>query len=223
MPASSALAAPSGSAPASVLVHVSNNGQQRSTSAASFSYYATPVTTGATPTHGPITGRTRVAVTGSGFSAAAAAATAAVSCRFGYASAPAVVESDGLLTCVAPSVASATQVPVSVSFNGVDFVEALPAFSYTPGPSPATLAPLSGSYAGGSVLTITGGHFPTGDPAVAGAVTCVFDPPPGAVDSPVTATRATPATIVASAGGCVGHLGVLRAFFPGAPGLGTVF
>ena len=196
MPASSALAAPSGSAPASVLVHVSNNGQQRSTSAASFSYYATPVTTGATPTHGPITGRTRVAVTGSGFSAAAAAATAAVSCRFGYASAPAVVESDGLLTCVAPSVASATQVPVSVSFNGVDFVEALPAFSYTPGPSPATLAPLSGSYAGGSVLTITGGHFPTGDPAVAGAVTCVFDPPPGAVDSPVTATRATPATIV---------------------------
>lgn len=146
-----------------------------------FRYVAPSFVTGLSPRSGPDTGGTVVTVLGQGFSA-----DFFYSCSFhnksrvregssnGMAHTPAIVVSSAELTCIAPPVASGTDIGRSIAVTVyVDFVDGfltplpvapgvsdtLTAFLYTPALQLTKLYPDRGSKGGGTVVEIGGANF----------------------------------------------------------------
>lgn len=120
-----------------------------------------PTLSSVSPDSGPIFGGTQVALSGTGFSSVATVS-------FGAAAASNVtVVSDTLLFVTTPaSVAGA----VSVTVSGVGgSATQLDAYTYVSGPFASSLSPSSGSIAGGTAVTVSGGNF------VAGATMVMVD------------------------------------------------
>ena len=69
------------------------------------------------------------------------------------------VASPGLVRCVVPAVAHASEVRVEVSRNGADFSRDGPAYRYVEEAHAVRLEPSRGPEAGGVVVTVIGAHF----------------------------------------------------------------
>ena len=63
------------------------------------------------------------------------------------------------MSCIAPAGSGEDKVAVSVSLNGVDFVESRASFRYTPEVSLMSLQPPSGPAGGGTTVRIAGSNF----------------------------------------------------------------
>jgi len=90
---------------------VSPGGTSAISSSSQFTFVGTPVVTGITPDHGPVTGGTDVEITGSGF-------TGATSVSFGDATAPFIVNSDTSISATTPGVDAAEPRDVVVAGIG---------------------------------------------------------------------------------------------------------
>ena len=173
-----------GEAPA-VAVRVANNGQQFSTAAGAYSYYAPPEVSSISPNSGPTSGATVVRITG-----AQLAHGAAPYCRFAQAvgacaegptaafdtcsdlvAAERVVV-DGLpaLECVSPDGLSEATLALEVTLNGVpaewpgaqDFTTSTVLFDAVPPPNIAALSPSCGPTDGATQVNLTGSELPRG-------------------------------------------------------------
>ena len=80
-------------------------------------------------------------------------------CVFGSAHAQARWISSSEVSCIAPAGSGEDKVAVSVSLNGVDFVESRASFRYTPEVSLMSLQPPSGPAGGGTTVRIAGSNF----------------------------------------------------------------
>ena len=167
-----------GEAPA-VAVRVANNGQQFSTAAGAYSYYAPPEVSSISPNSGPTSGATVVRITG-----AQLAHGAAPYCRFAQAvgacaegptaafdtcsdlvAAERVVV-DGLpaLECVSPDGLSEATLALEVTLNGVpaewpgaqDFTTSTVLFDAVPPPNIAALSPSCGPTDGATQVNLDG-------------------------------------------------------------------
>lgn len=146
---------PGGQANAQVDVSV-RNGNGTGQRAAAYRYNPLPRITSVNPDSGSALGGTTVTLTGAGFVVNTAGANSVL---FGSALATNVtVVNDNNLTCSAPAGPAGTRVDVRVSnANGSDTLGA--AFGFTQPPALASLAPVSGSALGGTIVTLTGTGF----------------------------------------------------------------
>ena len=123
---------------------------------ATLTYITAPVITSASPLSGPMQGETIVTLRGIGV-------LAIVACRIGRIVVPIVpcetCAQDGVesVQCVTPPVSSPSVNALSVSVNGVDFIDTTLPFSYSDDqvPSVLGLSPLFGPDSGGSQLVVT--------------------------------------------------------------------
>jgi len=152
--------------------------------AGDFTYLANPVVTDLAPTSGPLAGGTVVTVTGSGF-------TAATGVTFdGDAGTSFTVESDTEITVTTPAHA-AGDAAVVVEHPIVN--AAAGDFTYVAAPTVVSLSPVTGSTAGGTVVTITGSGF-------TGATGVTFDGDAGTSFTVVSDTEITVSTPAHAAG-----------------------
>jgi hypothetical protein len=142
---------PARPATGTVNVAVSNNGVDFASSDVTFVYTVTTSVVGLFPRIGPVSGNTRVRVTGNFQNAALA------SCRFGVVDVHAVSVEDTSLVCVSPAHAAGA-VPVMVSSNGVDWVR-FGDFTYQPDAVVTSIHPVNGPEVGGTVVVISGQNF----------------------------------------------------------------
>ncbi|MBH0024910.1 IPT/TIG domain-containing protein [Salinibacterium sp. SWN248] len=152
--------------------------------AGDFTYLANPSVSDLTPTSGPLAGGTEVTITGSGF-------TGATGVTFdGDAGTSFTVVSDTKITVTSPAHAAgdAAVVVVHPIINA-----AAGDFTYTSAPTIASLAPATGSTAGGTVVTITGSGF-------TGATGVTFDGDAGTSFTVVSDTEITVTSPARSAG-----------------------
>lgn len=141
-------------------VGLSLNGQQLLHSAAAFAYFDEPTVTGLSPATGPLSGGTRVVLSGSALSGGSHSF-----CRFG--SAPPVplvpLLGSGNATCLAPPVEGI--VPHTPSFtltlNGQQYVEVDTSarFGYVANAAISLVSPMHGPAEGGTLLRLSGGPF----------------------------------------------------------------
>ena len=123
---------------------------------ATLTYITAPVITSASPLLGPIQGGTVVSLQGSGV-------LAIVACRIGRVVVPIVPcqtcaqDKVPSVQCVTPSVSWPAITSISVSVNGVDFIDTALPFSYSDNqlPSVLGLSPNFGPDSGGSQLVVT--------------------------------------------------------------------
>jgi hypothetical protein len=119
---------------------------------------AAPMVTSVSPTSGPTGGGTSVTITGTNFLGAGAA-------QFGSANATSfTVNSSTSITATAPAGSGTVDITVTTS-AGTSATSAADQFSYGAAPTVTAVAPNSGSFAGGTGVTITGTNF-TGATAV---------------------------------------------------------
>ena len=119
-------------------------------------YVTAPVITSASPLSGPMRGGTLVTLRGSGV-------LAIVACRIGHVVVPTVPcqtcawAKEESIQCVTPSASLPSVSSISVSVNGVDFIDTALPFSYSDDklPSVQSLSPLFGPDSGGSQLIVT--------------------------------------------------------------------
>jgi YVTN family beta-propeller protein len=162
-----------------------------------------PVVSGLSPTSGPESGGTTVAISGSGFTAASAVS---------FGSTPATgftVTSDGVVTATAPAGTSTVDVTVTAAGEQSAAVVA-DRFTYVPRPAISGLSPTAAPESGGTSVTITGTDL-TGTTAVtfgttaatgfsvtsATSVTATAPAGTGTVDIQVTTAGGTTATSAA--------------------------
>ena len=143
---------PAGSAGAAT-VTVTVNGQAGSLANA-FTYIAPPTVTSVSPSAGPIAGGTAVTITGTNF------ATGATVTIGGTAATNVVVVSGTQVTATTPA-GSAGAATVTVTVNGQSG-GLTNGFTYVVPPTVSSVAPNSGTTAGGTAVTITGTNFATG-------------------------------------------------------------
>ena len=107
------------------------------------------------PYSGPVSGGTVVRVHGEHFTA-----DAALACRFGDASvSPAVFESEGVVSCVAPEAPSPGKVTIEVTANGVDYSSDGVQFTFLAPMHVESVSPALGPEHGGTVVTLAGADF----------------------------------------------------------------
>ncbi len=151
---------PAGSAGA-VTVTVTVSGQSGSLPSG-FTYVATPTVTTVTPNTGSTVGSTSVTITGTNFVTGATV-------TFGTAAATSVVVvSSTSITAKTPA-GSAGAVTVTVTVSGQSGSLAS-GYTYVTTPTVTSVAPNSGSTAGGTAVTITGTNFATGATVTFGTV-----------------------------------------------------
>ena len=169
-------------------VTVTNPDTQSATLASSFTFVVPPPTvTGVSPASGSTNGGTAVTITGTGF---AAGATVTIG---GTAATGVTVVNSTSITATTPAHAAGT-VGVTVTNTDSQSGTAANAFTYVaPAPTVASVAPASGSIAGGTAVTITGTNF------VAGAAVTIGGVPATGI-SVVNATTITAATPAHAAG-----------------------
>jgi len=146
-----------------------------------FSFTALPVVDSISPASGSILGGTVVTVQGSGFLPAGGTYAGGVGfqdivCSFGpdVPPVPALVLTQGALTCVAPPAAGQQPLPVAVrvSVNGFDFSATAAQFNYLTPAAVTTVLPRTGPEAGGTLVTVIGTGFSNAYPA---NLLCAFD------------------------------------------------
>ncbi|MBH0054920.1 IPT/TIG domain-containing protein [Salinibacterium sp. SWN139] len=144
-------------------------------SAGDFTYLATPSVTDLSPTSGPLAGGTEVTITGTGF-------TGATGVTFdGDDGTSFTVVSDTEITVTSPAHAAGDAAVVVVH----PIADAAAGdFTYTDGPAIASLSPVLGPVAGGTVVTITGTGF-------TGATGVTFDGDDGTSFTVVSDTEIT--------------------------------
>jgi hypothetical protein len=117
-----------------------------------FSYLATPVVTGISPTAGPQVGGTAVTITGTNFAGTTGVA-------FGGNSATGVtVNSNTQITATAPAGTGIVDITVSNSV-GTSATSAADLFTYVAPPTLTSISPTAGPTAGGTTVIITGTGF----------------------------------------------------------------
>lgn len=137
------------------------------TNGTSYSTYTyTPAVTALSPSVGPLTAGTAVAITGSGF-------VGATSVAFNTTPASYTVDSATAIRAVAPAAITAGDVTVYVTAGG-QVNTSSPSYTYLNPPAVSTLSPSSGSALGGEYVTVGGSYF-TGTTAVRfGSATASF-------------------------------------------------
>jgi len=123
------------------------------------------------PSAGPVSGGTRVAVSGSSFGDAAT-----LRCRFESSGATAAARRVGIgqLECASPPSSGSGARLVEVSANGQQFSSSGVAFTYRPSSSVSSVWPSRGAAEGGTPLTVLGGGF-SAAAAASGALRCRFN------------------------------------------------
>ncbi|MGC9960588.1 MAG: IPT/TIG domain-containing protein [Acidimicrobiales bacterium] len=128
-------------------------GTSSSTTAATFTYDATPVVTAIAPSAGPLSGGTSVVIIGSGFEDAS-------SVSFGGTAATSyVVNSDTSVTAVAPAHAAGSADITVTNETGTSATASADTFTYDGTPSVTAIAPSAGPLSGGTPVVITGSGF----------------------------------------------------------------
>ena len=149
-------------------ISVLGNGADESSNALPFTYANLPTIARVEPSSGAVAGGTRVNVTGDNFRDSPALA-----CSFGKGNVvPATFFSSTALSCVAPALirsnnvtaamAAASQASycsVQISNNGQDFSLSAAEFWYQNGPEIRGILPSTGSFDGGTTVTIVGTGF----------------------------------------------------------------
>ena len=145
---------PAGSAGA-VTVTVTNLGAQSGSLTNGFTYVVVPTVSSVSPKNGPAAGGTAVTITGTNF------ATGATVTFGGTAATNVVVASSTSITATTPA-GSAGAVTVTVTNSNGLSGSLASAFTYIAPPTVSSVAPSSGSTAGGTAVTIAGTNFATG-------------------------------------------------------------
>jgi hypothetical protein len=141
---------------------------------------APPSITSISPSSGAATGGTSVTISGSNF-------TAPVGVTFGGVAAASVTfNSSSSVTAVTPG---GTAGPVEVKLTNADATSASATFTYIAAPSITSIAPVSGTNAGGTAIVITGTGFQSGATVKLGGVAATNV----SVASSTTITATTPA------------------------------
>ena len=164
-------------------VTVTNTRLEESAGSVAFAYSLLPRVVAVSPASGSVRGGTQVTVTGEHFQYSPM-----VKCRFGTAAEVSARFVDATrLVCMAPALASAVaaDVEVAVSINGADFSSTSATFQYTPQLVVTGVEPSCGDVAGGTVVTLSGTGFATGD-----GLRCVFGGVPAAAVEVVSDTEA---------------------------------
>jgi len=199
---------PAGSGMVDVRVTTSN-GTSQTSSADQFTYTApppppqSPVVTGLNPMSGPVSGRTQVTITGSGFTRATSVAfgSATIQCS---GDSSCTVNSDGtqiIVTSPAESSSDSSGKPVDVRVttpNGTSQTSSADRFTYTvPLPVVSKISPKSKVVKGGDTVTITGTGFKGATTVAFGkaTVSCNADP-----DSNCIVTDDTQITVIIPVG-----------------------
>ena len=150
-----------------VTLRVTTNGMDVSPGSVTLVVVTQARVTSLSPRSGGVQGGTVLTLTGSAFTASST-----LRCRFqvsrsSSASPPVVVAasfvSPSTISCVSPPWPQQQLVTVEVSLNGHDFTSDGSMFSFQPSPVLLSLAPLSGPYSGGTVVTLFGAHFASTD------------------------------------------------------------
>ena len=170
---------PAGSAGA-VTVTVTVSGQSGNL-ANGFTYVATPTVTSVSPNTGSTVGGTAVTITGTNFAAGATVTFG------GTAATNVIVASATQITATTPAKAAGA-VTVTVTVNGQSG-SLTNGFTYVALPTVSSVAPNTGSTAGGTPVTITGTNFIAGATVTFGAATATSV----VVVNGTTITAATPA------------------------------
>ena len=144
-----------------ISVEVVMNGQQRTASGLSLLNVVTPSIASISPSSGPNAGFTRLTVSGSGLSN-----TSGLYCQFSSGAAqPVSYINSSTLTCLtapAPATQPGISLTVTLTLYGNTIASASQPFSYySADPIVNAVQPESGQWRGGTVLTITGLHFPS--------------------------------------------------------------
>ncbi len=137
-------------------VTVTQGAETSPTNAADEFTYGGPSVSGVFPTAGPLQGGEAVAIAGSGFVSGSTVS-------FGGVASPSVtVNSDTLITAVAPAAATGT-VDITVTTPvATSTASAADQFTTDAAPSVTSISPNGGPHAGGTVVTITGTGFVAG-------------------------------------------------------------
>lgn len=153
-----------------VSVQVTNPDGQSGTRASAFTYVTTPTptVTSVSPNFSPLAGGVVVTITGTNFQPGAVAS-------FGGTNSPSTVYvSANQVQAVAPARATAGTVSVRVTNTDGKYGTLSNAFTYgNPTPTIASLAPTSGTTAGGTDVTITGTNFYPGTTVTFGGTSAV--------------------------------------------------
>jgi hypothetical protein len=147
-------------------VGVTNPDGQVAAPTSSFTLSPAPTVTSVVQNTGPIGGGTNVTITGTGFVAGAG-----VIFDLGSLCAPVVVTSPTSLTCTT-SAHAAGLVDVAVVNADTQVGSAAGAFTYQNPPTVTTVTPATGSYLGGTPVTITGTEFRAGATVQFGNFAC---------------------------------------------------
>lgn len=163
-------------------VTLTNADGQTTTLAQSFRYVPAPTLAAVSPSHGPVQGGTRITITGTNFQRGA-------SVFVGGVPAFAVDVSSPTTATAVTNAARAGAADVRLVNPDAQAATLAGAYTYDPGPTIASLSPISGSTGGGTTITITGTGFLTGAQVLFGtdAATSVT------VNSPTELTAVTPA------------------------------
>ena len=138
-----------------VTVEVTMNNVDFTSDGVRFTYGAAVAVHAVSPYSGPVSGGTVVRVHGEHFTA-----DAALACRFGDASvSPAVFESEGVVSCVAPEAPSPGKVTIEVTANGVDYSSDGVQFTFLAPMHVESVSPALGPEHGGTVVTLAGADF----------------------------------------------------------------
>ena len=121
----------------------------------SLQYVDTPVIESISPALGSTSGNTVVSIMGTNVSS-----TSSYYCQFGAAKPTlAIVQSSEILQCLSPPRETAGYENISISVNGIDFVETGLTFAYIATPTIQYSIPSSGSDIGGSLIFIHGSSY----------------------------------------------------------------
>ncbi|MGE3076519.1 MAG: IPT/TIG domain-containing protein [Dehalococcoidia bacterium] len=157
-------------------------GLSANTSADNFVYGSAPAITSISPASGPLAGGTTVIITGTGF-------TGATGVTFGGVAAAITNTTSTSITVTSPAHTAGTVDVAVTTALGTSPNTAADDYTYTDGPTVTSLAPTSGTTAGGTTVVITGTGF-TGATGVAFGATAAAD---FDVDSDTQITATSPA------------------------------
>lgn len=149
-----------------------------------------PAVASVNPNAGPIAGGQTVAFYGSDFVNGAIAKIGSMTC------ASTTYVSATQLTCITAAGSAGVYAATVVNPDGQDG-SLIPGYSYQPAPQVTGVIPSSGSWQGGTTVTITGSGFVTGAIATLEGVACASM----TIDNPTTITCVTPARAAGATGG----------------------
>jgi hypothetical protein len=152
---------PTNQSEGTVSIKVKNVDNQEATKDSAYTFYAAPRVTSVTPSNGKTTGGTSITITGEYFRASASVLIGMVVCNVSAVTSTSI-------TCTT-NVGSAGSYAIKVTNTDGQFGEsASPIFTYRAEPSLTSVSPDSGPLAGGTLLTLTGTNFYTGDKILLG-------------------------------------------------------